>query len=197
MRSLLYLHGFLSSPQSFKAQQLSRWLELHHPSIEWLCPHLTPYPYQTRDQLAALIEPRLALGEIGVMGSSLGGFWATWVAETYGLKTVLINPSVAPWAFMPAFLDVDLKSYHTDDSYRLTATHIDQIKACARPISDPRHYWLLAQEGDETLDYRQAVALYQGAKQTIEPNGDHSFQGFERFFEPSLSFLFESIHAER
>lgn len=192
MAALLYLHGFLSSPHSFKARQMAAWLGRDRPDIEYHCPHLPPYPEQAAQQLQALIEPLIERhhGSVYLMGSSLGGFWATWLAERYGLRAVLINPSVHPWQFMPDFLEVDLKSYHTDDSYRLSTRHVDEIQAYdTAPLARPENLWLLVQTGDETLDYRQALAKYQGARQTVEPGGDHSFQGFERYIPEAMVFL--------
>src|SRR5690606_10584436 len=155
----------------------------------FLCPHLTPYPEPTRALLEQLVEARLP-DPIYLMGSSLGGFWATWLAEKYNLPTVLVNPAVRPWDFMPDYLAVDLKGYHTDDSYRLEMHHLDQIKAVDVPRPGrPENYWLLVQTGDETLDYRQAVNKYCGARQTIEPGGNHAFEGFERFIPEAIAFL--------
>lgn len=188
MASLLYIHGFLSSPLSLKAQQVKRWLAEVHPEIDFQCPHLTPYPAQTQALLAGLIEQRLP-EPVYLMGSSLGGFWATWLAERYNLRALLINPAVRPQSFMPAYLEVDLKGYHTDDSYRLNAGHIDEIIAADVPVTRHSNYWLLVQTGDETLDYRHAMAKYLGCRQTIEEGGDHSFQGFERYLESALVFL--------
>jgi uncharacterized protein len=128
------------------------------------------------------------------MGRSLGGFWATWLAEKYNLPAVLINPAVKPQEFMPGYLEVDLKSYHTDDSYRLRAQHIDEIIAVDVPVTRLSNYWLLVQKGDETLDYRRAVQKYAGCKQTIEDGGDHSFQGFERFFDDCMTFFNHSVN---
>lgn len=188
MAALLYIHGFLSSPLSLKAQQTAQWLAAVHPEIDFLCPQLTPYPAQTRDFLDSLVESRLS-EPVYLMGSSLGGFWATWLAEKYNLRAVLINPAVRPQDFMPAYLEVDLKSYHTDDSYRLSAHHIDEAKAVDVPVLHPHNYWLLVQTGDETLDYRRAVQKYHGCKQTIEEGGDHSFRGFERFLDDCMTFF--------
>jgi predicted esterase YcpF (UPF0227 family) len=193
MAALLYIHGFLSSPLSFKAQQTAHWLAEHHPDIEFHCPQLTPYPAHTQHLLELLVE-RLLPEPIYVMGSSLGGFWATWLAEKYNLRAVLINPAVRPQDFMPAYLEVDLKSYHTDDSYRLSAHHIDEIVAVDVPVTRLQNYWLLVQTGDETLDYRQAVQKYQSCKQTIEEGGDHSFQGFERFLADCITFFKHSVN---
>ncbi len=188
MAALIYIHGFLSSPLSFKAQQTAQWLAKHHQGIAFHCPQLPPYPQQTQAILESLVESLLP-APVYVMGSSLGGFWATWLAEKYNLRAVLINPAVRPQDFMPAYLEVDLKSYHTDDSYRLHAHHIEEIIAVDVKPSRLQNYWLLVQTGDETLDYRHAVQKYAGCKQTIEEGGDHAFQGFERFLADSMVFF--------
>lgn len=188
MSALIYIHGFLSSPLSFKAQQTQQWLAVNYPNITYHCPQLTPYPRRTQEQLERLVESHLP-EPVYLMGSSLGGFWATWLAEKYNLRALLINPAVRPQDFMPKYLEVDLKSYHTDDSYRLSAHHIDEIKAVDVPVTRFDNYWLLAQTGDETLDYREALQKYSGCKQTIEQGGDHAFQGFGRYFDEGLKFL--------
>ena len=188
MAALLYIHGFLSSPLSFKAQQTREWLAANYPDIDFHCPQLPPYPAQTQNILESLIESLLPQ-PVYLMGSSLGGFWASWLAEKYDLRAVLINPAVRPQDFMPSYLEVDLKSYHTDDSYRLNSGHVDEIIAVDIPITRKANYWLLVQTGDETLDYRQAVQKYAGCKQTIEEGGDHAFQGFERYLEDSIKFF--------
>jgi hypothetical protein len=189
MPELIYIHGFLSSPLSHKAQQAKQWLQQHRPGLNFHCPHLSPYPQQTRLELEALVE-FLQPSPIYLMGSSLGGYWATWLAENYDLRAVLINPSVHPWEFMPDYLEVDLKGYHTDDSYRLQARHLEEVKAAyVDPLTHLDNYWLLVQTGDETLDYRQAVARYRGCRQTVEPGGDHGFQGFERWLPDIVDFL--------
>lgn len=190
MSSLIYIHGFLGSPESFKARQVQQWLARHRPDVQWHCPHLTPYPAETRVCLEALADQCLQQpGPVGVMGSSLGGFWATWLAETRDLPAVLINPAVAPWQFMPDYLGRDLKAWYGDAVYRLHEGHIAEIKACERAILHPQNYWLLVQTGDETLDYTQAVNCYRHCKQTIEQGGDHSFQGFERYIPAAVEFL--------
>ncbi|MDO3387886.1 YqiA/YcfP family alpha/beta fold hydrolase [Gilvimarinus sp. SDUM040013] len=199
MACVIYVHGFLSSPLSHKAQVTKRWLTEHCPQVSFHCPHLTPYPAQTAEELDALIE-FLQPEPIWLMGSSLGGFWATWLAERYNRPAVLINPSVAPWQFMPEFLGVDLKSYHTDHSYRLAAAHIDEIKAVdVSPVTRHANFWLMVQTGDETLDYRQAVAKYQGCRQLVEPDGDHGFVDFDQHLPAIFDFFqaFEATHGAR
>jgi len=188
MAALLYIHGFLSSPLSFKAQQTQAWLAANHPEIDYHCPQLSPYPAETRQLLERLVESLLPQ-PVYIMGSSLGGFWATWLVEKYNLRALLINPAVRPQEFMPGYVGMELKSYHTDDVYRLHPHHIDEIESVDVTPERLDNYWLLVQTGDETLDYRQAVKKYAGCKQTIEEGGDHSFQGFERYLESGLAFL--------
>ncbi len=191
MPALLYIHGFLSSPNSFKALQVKDWLQLHRPDVEYHCPFLTVYPDQVQAELDALVADIQSRGQdLYLMGSSMGGFWSTYLAERYDLPALLINPAVRPSMLMPEYIGKSLKNYHTEDSYTLEAEHIEQLKALLpEKITRPQNYWVLLQTEDETLDYRQAEALYQEARLTIEEGGDHAFQGFERFIEPGIEFL--------
>jgi len=193
MLTLLYIHGFLSSPSSTKARQTESWLKKTHPDITYLCPYLSPYPDQTRQQLDQLMAESLSSGQsVGVVGSSLGGFWATYLVETYGVRAVLVNPSVRPYDLVTSLLGQTLTNYYTEDSYQLQQKHADQLRAVDFP--NPKkveHYWLMAQTGDETLDYRQAEAKYGACRSLVEPGGDHSFQGYEEHLTDIASFLFD------
>lgn len=188
MPGLVYIHGFLSSPLSHKAVQLEQWVAEERPDIEYHCPALSAYPSEVRLELERLVESLLP-GPVYLVGSSMGGFWATWLAEKYNLPAVLINPAVRPTGLMPKYVGIELKNYHNDDTYTLGQGDIDAL--AEMELAKPRrleNYWLLAQSGDETLDYRQALEYYQDSKQLVEEGGDHSFQGFERFIPASLTF---------
>jgi len=193
MHVLLYLHGFLSSPSSTKAQQTAHWLAEHRADVRYLCPYLSPYPEQTRQQLDQIMSEQQAAGmSVGVIGSSLGGFWGTYLAETYGVRTVLVNPSVKPYDMVSALYGQTLSNYYTADRYQMLPEHAEQLRRVDFP--EPQRselYWLLAQTGDETLDYRQAEKKYQASKTLIEAGGDHSFQGYEERLVDMASFLFE------
>ena len=190
MASLLYIHGFLSSPLSTKAQQVKHWLGQYRPDIDYRCPALTPYPDQCAAALTDIVHQ--AKGPIYLIGSSMGGFWATWLAEQHPCKAVLVNPAVDVLGLMPAYLNQDLNNYHNEHSYRLNPQHLQQLKRYIVDSPQRREqYWLLVQTGDKTLDYRLAVEKYTGCRQTVEPEGDHSFQGFERLI-PQLIDFFES-----
>jgi predicted esterase YcpF (UPF0227 family) len=185
---VLYIHGFLSSPLSAKAEITRKWLNQNYPDVEFYCPHLPPYPNETQIILEKLVE-KLSSDSVYLIGSSLGGFWATYLAEQFNLPAVLINPAVKPQNFMPSYLDIDVKSYHTDECYRLQERHINEIIAADIPVTRLKNYWLMVQTGDETLDYRQAVEKYSGCKQTIEEGGDHSFQGYENHLESIVGWF--------
>lgn len=188
MPAIVYLHGFLSSPQSHKAQLLKSWLAQYAPEITFYCPQLTPYPMQTRLELEALVQ-QLQPTPIWLIGSSLGGYWATWLVETYNFPAVLVNPATKPYDLMRDYLFTELKSYHTDECYRLEAKHINEIKTIQRDIKRPGNYWLMLQTGDETLDYKEAKKQYRHSLQLIEVGGDHSFINFEQHFPNILKFF--------
>ena len=189
MSHLLYIHGFLSSPLSYKAVQVDTWLRENRPDIHYHCPALSAYPAPTRNTLESLIE-KLLPEPVYLMGSSLGGYWATWLVEKYGLRAVLINPAVKPGMLKPEYLNVELQNYHSEETYRLTEKDVDALFAVdVTEIRFHENYWLMVQTGDETLDYRLAVEKYTGTKQLIEDGGDHSFQGFERWIAEAIDFL--------
>lgn len=189
MSGLLYLHGFLSSPASGKAIAVRDWLAWNRPDIAFHCPQLAPHPAQAMEQIESLINARPGT-KMSLMGSSLGGFWATWAAERYDLRAVLINPLTHGDILEPDYVDQPLANYHTGDTCVLTAADAALLRAATvSRVTHPGNYLLLAQTGDETLDYRLAVAKYAGCRQIIEPGGSHGFDGFERHIPAAIEFL--------
>lgn len=187
--TLLYIHGFLSSPSSLKSRQLGEWLKQHRPRLRFRCPFLTPYPDETRATLEKLVEESDS-GPIYLMGSSLGGFWATWLAEKYDLRAVLINPAVDLAIFRHEMINVSLKNYHTEDVYMLKEEHVEGFRSVEVPqIKRPENYLLMVQTGDEVLDYRLAVRKYAGGSHVVEEGGDHTFSSFDRRIPEAISFL--------
>ena len=190
-KTLIYIHGFLSSPLSFKARAMAAWMTRERPDIDFQCPALTPYAKDTAKTLEGLVEQAMDDGKsVCLVGSSLGGFWATYLVEKYQLSAVLINPAVDIENLMPNFIEVDLKNYYSEQRYRLSKADVQELMRYHRStIQQPGRYWLLVQQGDEVLDYRLAVEKYAGAKQTVEANGDHSFEHFERYIPAIVGFL--------
>lgn len=191
MAHLIYIHGFLSSPLSAKAQAMKVWLQCGHPSIRYTCPLLPPHPDQCAKILIELIDESLAIDEpVYLMGSSMGGFWASYLVERFDLPAVLINPAVDALHLIPQYLYQDLSNYHTDDVYYLTESDVEQLANYdVSTVKRHDNYWLLAQEGDETLNYRLAAEHYSHSKQTIEEGGNHSFTEFHRFHDEAIEFF--------
>ena len=184
---LLYLHGFNSSPQSRKALQIRDWLASHHPEVRFDCPLLSPYPDRAMATLEGLCGGAVSAESL-VVGSSMGGFYATWVSQTVGCKGVLVNPAVRPWRGREYLLGPQTH-FHTGEQYLFEQCHIDAF-ACWEidPLPNPANLWVLLQTGDEVLDHRQALDKYRDCRLTVEQGGNHAFQGFERFFPDMLRF---------
>jgi predicted esterase YcpF (UPF0227 family) len=185
---LLYLHGFNSSPKSVKAQQMANYLACHHPEITIEIPNLSPYPQQAWLQIAAIVA-RYPEHQLGVVGSSLGGYYATKVNQAFNCPAVIINPAVKPYELLVDFLGENTNPY-TQNTFILGEEHIDELRALDCPaLVQPETIWALLQTDDEVLDYRQATAKYNAVKLTIEQGGDHAFIGFERYLSDILTFL--------
>ena len=175
MPSLLYLHGFNSSPASKKARQLVRACERLGIAEQLRVPALHHHPRQ------AIAQCEQAIAELGaplLIGSSLGGYYATHLAARHGLKALLINPAVQPHARFDGYLGPQQNLY-SGETWQLTHEHIQALAELeVAPPQDPQRFQVWLQTGDETLDYRQAQAWYRACALRIQPGGDHSYQGF-------------------
>jgi predicted esterase YcpF (UPF0227 family) len=169
---IVYLHGFNSSPQSHKAQVLGRYLAER--DVPYACPALPPLASD-----AIRVAEELVSSHTCVVGSSLGGFYATWLAEKHGVQAVLINPAIEPHVGLRAYLGRQ-QNLHTGELYELTEAHLREWEKLYVPRITPRRYLLIVETGDEVLDYRRAVERYAGAEQIVVRGGDHSLQSFPR-----------------
>ena len=181
---ILYLHGFRSSPASWKSQLLAKTLADKGLSAKFHCPTLSHDPDVAIAQAEAILATH---GPATLVGSSLGGYYATWLAERHGLKAVLINPAVVAPLSLEAYLGSQTNLY-SGETFEFTAAHIAALRRLEVPRITPERYWLLVEEGDEVLDYRLAVARYAGARQTVLPGGDHSFTRFPDFVPQIIEF---------
>ena len=183
---ILYLHGFNSSPQSHKAQVLGRYLEQRGLAFGYVCPTLPPLAGDAIRSIERLIEPERQ-NSICFVGSSLGGYYATYLAEKYDVRAVLINPAIDPHIGLRAYLGQQ-KNLHTGEPYTLTEAHLQDWERLYVRTVTPSRYLLLVETGDEVLDYRRAVARYAGAEQRVVPGGDHSLQSFEQHLPRIVEF---------
>ena len=184
---LIYLHGFNSSPQSHKAQLFARWMQGHGLGTQFACPELPHQPLQAIE----VIESEMARhrGEpLTLMGSSLGGFYATWLAEKYRARAVLINPAVLPHAGLRAFPAAQ-QNLHTGERYELTEEHFLEWEQLVVPQITPELYLLLVETGDEVIDYREALQKYRGCRQVVVEGGDHTLKSFPEHFPLILDFV--------
>jgi uncharacterized protein len=181
---LIYLHGFNSSPDSFKARLLKSRIEAMGRGTEFVAPALPPGPAQAMALLEALVvqHPGAAL-----IGSSLGGYYATRLAEKHDLRAVLLNPAVRPYDLLKDHLGPQQNLY-TGERYELTRRHVEELHALEIAAITPARYLLIVTAGDEVLDYRAAVERYRGCRQIIIEGGDHGLSGFGQHLEPVLAF---------
>jgi predicted esterase YcpF (UPF0227 family) len=180
---IVYLHGFNSSPQSHKARVLRDYMTERGLGGEFACPTLPPSASE-----AVRIAEALGTGEhVCYVGSSLGGFYATYLVEKHGSKAVLINPAIDPHVGLRAYLGTQ-KNLYTGEPYELTEAHLEQWRALSAPKITPSRYLLIVETGDEVLDYRRAVARYAGVEQVVVRGGDHSLQSFPSHLARVLSF---------
>jgi predicted esterase YcpF (UPF0227 family) len=173
---LIYLHGFNSSPGSHKAQVLKRHMQQCGLGDQYCCPALPHLPRQALARIETEIA-RHPRDSLTLVGSSLGGFYATYLAEHHDLRAVLINPAVYPHEDLRAYLGVQ-RNLYTHRQYELTEEHLRQWGKLYMVTVHPERYLLLLETGDEVLDYRQAVDKYAGARQIIIEGGDHSLKSF-------------------
>ncbi len=183
--SILYIHGFNSAPESKKASQLTSVMQQMGLGEQLRVPALHHHPRQAIAQLEA------AIGELGsplLVGSSLGGYYATWLAERHGLKALLVNPAVSPHRMFDGYLGTQTNLY-SGETWELTHDHANALAELEVPAPrDPQRIQVWLQTADETLDYRYAETYYAACALRIQAGGDHSYQGFARQLPALLSF---------
>lgn len=181
-RRVIYLHGFNSSENSYKAVRLGEYMANY--GVDYCVPRLSHDPFQAILQIESLLTSDTVL-----VGSSLGGFYATYLSQRYQLRAVVINPAVRPFLLLNSLLGKNYNPYQ-NYSYELNNSHISALKAFyLEQLPNPALLYLLQQTADEVLPYQQAVNYYSQCKQRIEFGGDHSFVGIERTFASIIDFL--------
>lgn len=186
---LLYLHGFRSSPRSFKAQRMAAAVRERHPAVTWLCPQLPPSPRQAAEELRQAIAgwPR---ERMAVVGSSLGGFYATWVAEETGCRAVLLNPAVDPARDLARHIGDQTSWHDPSEHFHFAPEYVGELRALQRgPVRHPERYFAVIAKGDEVLDWREMTGRYPGVRTKLLEAGDHALSDFDEHLEEVLAFL--------
>ena len=187
-QKLLYLHGFNSSPQSHKAQLVTRYMSDNDCLDQLICPQIPAVPEEAKQFLEQLVEETLENHSLNFVGSSLGGYYATYLAEKYTGSAALINPSVKPYETLRAYLGEN-NFYFDEGVWEFDEAHIQQLEVMkVEDITEAERYLVLLQTGDETLDYREAESKYKDSHCIIEQGGDHAFVDLERFIPKIMQF---------
>jgi predicted esterase YcpF (UPF0227 family) len=177
LRTIVYLHGFISAPGSKKATMLRDYVERCVTGIRLVVPALHHRPARAIEQVRESCDG-IDAADLTLVGSSLGGFYATVMAERQGCRAALVNPAVHPHTHFARYLGPQQNMY-TGEAFVLTQEHVDELRAMDPPrVSKPERYWVFLETGDEVLDYREAVAYYAGACQTVIQGGDHALVSF-------------------
>ncbi|MTW10310.1 esterase [Pseudoduganella eburnea] len=184
---ILYLHGFRSSPLSMKARLTGERMAQLGRSAEFICPQLPASP-RLAMELACGLVAGIPAHELTIVGSSLGGYYATWMAEKLGCRAVLLNPAVVPMLDLDQHIGVTT-AYHSDEPFEFKREYIEELRALAVPqASQPERYFLIACTGDEVLDYRDMVAHYAGARQKVVQGSDHAISEYADYLAEVLDF---------
>lgn len=183
---LIYIHGFNSSALSFKAGLARKRMAELRRSEDFACPELPHRPREAIALLESLIDARE--GErVSLIGSSLGGYYAMWLAEHRDVRAVLVNPAVRPYELLRSYLGPQ-KNLYTGAQYDFTEEHLAEMRTFEVDRITPERYMLMVATGDEVLDYREAIAKYRGCERIVIEGGDHGFSDFDRCLDHALAF---------
>ena len=184
---LLYLHGFRSSPRSTKAQLVQQRVAQQHPGVTLWCPQLPPSP---RLAMAEVMQGIAAWPreQMAVMGSSLGGYYATWIAEQTGCRAVLLNPAVFAARDLATQVGVHPSWHEPQETFEFKASYVDELRELAVPaITRPERYYALIAKGDEVLDWREMSTHYPGARGRLLAGSDHAITEFPEYLDEVLT----------
>lgn len=186
---LLYLHGFRSSPQSNKARIMADYVGARHSKVRWWCPQLPPSP---REAAAVIVEgianwPRQ---NMAVMGSSLGGYYASWVAQLARCKSVMINPAVNPARDLEKYIGEQSSWHDPEETFFFRPEYIEELRQLdTRAMTPGAPEMVLIAQGDEVLDWNEMSERYPHALQLVQEGGDHALSNFAEYLDRIDEFL--------
>ncbi|MEW6990761.1 YqiA/YcfP family alpha/beta fold hydrolase [Colwelliaceae bacterium 6441] len=185
--NLLYIHGFNSSPLSRKAELTKQYIIDNNIDVKFHAPQILSSPNKAICQLAQIITSAPQQYWC-LMGSSLGGYFASYLAEKFQLKAVLTNPAIRPFELLIDYLG-EQKNPYTQEIYQVTKQHMFDLETFYSEKIIEKHYMVMVQTGDEVLDYQQAVDKYQNCQLIVQQGGDHSFVNYEDMLPAVMKFL--------
>jgi predicted esterase YcpF (UPF0227 family) len=186
---LLYLHGFRSSPQSAKARQVAARVAAHHPGVTWWCPQL---PASPREAMALVMDATAdwPASRMGVVGSSLGGFYATYVAQARACQAVLLNPAIDPARDLAKYIGEQTTWHDPHEHFYFEPRFVDELRALqCGPLTNPERYFAVIAKGDEVLDWREMTGRYPGARIKLLDASDHALSDFDEHIDEVFAFL--------
>ncbi|UXH77715.1 YqiA/YcfP family alpha/beta fold hydrolase [Roseateles amylovorans] len=186
---LLYLHGFRSSPRSAKARRMARWVQDHRPDLHFASPQLPPSPRDALTLVRALIQD-WPVDTMAVMGSSLGGFYATQVAQLTGARTVLLNPAVDPARDLSNYIGEQTCWQDPSEHFYFRPEFVGELRELAvGEIAHPDRLMAVVAKGDEVLDWREMAARYADCRIKLLEGSDHGLADFEDYLDELTAFL--------
>jgi predicted esterase YcpF (UPF0227 family) len=195
MHLFVYLHGFKSSPFSNKAQLTKAAIETRiqlGEQITWYCPQLPASPREAIAMVREHIDEQ-TFRHLSLMGSSLGGYYATHLGELFPSKVSLLNPAIEPARDLEKYIG-EQKSWHQEEVFHFLPEYIKEIEDIyVKNISEAERYFLLTAKGDEVLDWHEMVAKYPGAQQLILEGGDHAISDYLNYLNQLMEFHFTSL----
>jgi predicted esterase YcpF (UPF0227 family) len=190
MHLIVYLHGFRSSPFSMKAKITHRAildLKGEGVDVEWYCPQLPPSPKEAMAMVVMHIKSQ-NYERLSIIGSSLGGYYATYLAELFSAQATLLNPAIEPARDLESYIG-ELKAWHSDEAFHFKPEYIQELNDLyIKNITKPNRYYLIAAKGDEVLDWQEMVAKYPGAQQLVLEGGDHAISNYLELLPTVLTF---------
>jgi len=182
---LIYVHGFRSSPRSFKAQMLSQRMQAAGLADQYACPAL---PVSPREAIESIQQQFSLTAADTLVGSSLGGYYATWLAEQSGCRVVLLNPAIYPVRDLAPYVG-PLRTYHDDQPMEFKAEYLEELKAISvSGMTQANRYCLIAAKGDELLDWREMLARYPEAQTRLIEGSDHGMSDFAEHIDTVFAF---------
>lgn len=207
MHLIVYLHGFKSSPNSHKARLTHQAVQALQEAgkesanqagkeIKWYCPQLPPSPCEAMQMVREYIDQQ-RFDQVSFIGSSLGGYYATYLAERYPSRVTLLNPAIFPARDLEKYIG-EQKSWHNEDTFYFKPEYIQELQELFVPsLTHPERYFLIAAKGDEVLDWQEMCQKYPGAQQLILEGSDHAISEYAHYIEQIMQFHFGKSLTQR